>query len=80
MASSTLPSRGLWLPAMNSLKVGVKSKKSWRMNRAVSLSPPVRVLSLVSSQRRPLGFLRDHEAGAAQLGQVGRMPLAYCWQ
>ena len=53
MALSTLPIRGLWLPAMNSLNVGVKSKKSCRMNRAVSLTPPVRALSLVSSQRRP---------------------------
>ena len=42
-----------WLPVMNSLKVGVKSKKSCRMKRAVILSPPVTALSLASSQRRP---------------------------
>jgi hypothetical protein len=30
IASSTLVSRGLWLPQMNSLNVGTKSKKSWR--------------------------------------------------
>ena len=38
---------------MNSLNVGTKSKKSWRMKRAVILSPPVSALILVSSQRRP---------------------------
>ena len=76
MASSTLPMRGLWLPAMNSLKVGTKSKKSCRMNRAVSLSPPVRALILISSQSAALlRFLRDNQAGATQLGQIGRVAL-----
>ncbi len=47
IASSRLVSRGLWLPQMNSLKPGTKSKKSCRMNRAVILSPPVSALILV---------------------------------
>ena len=53
IASSTLRIAGLWLPATISLNCGTNSKKSCRMNRAVILSPPVRVLSLLSAQRRP---------------------------
>jgi hypothetical protein len=44
------------------------------MNRAVILSPPVSALILVSSQRRP--FLRYHQAGAHEHGQIGRVSLA----
>ena len=53
MASSTLRIDGLWLPTTSSLNCGMNSKKSWRMKRAVILSPPVSALSLLSAQRLP---------------------------
>jgi hypothetical protein len=53
IASSTDRSDGLWLPAVKSLKVGRYSKKSWRMNRAETVSPPVSCLMRDSAQRRP---------------------------
>ena len=61
---------------MSNLKVGVKSKKSCRMSRAVIVSPPVSALILVSSHFRPFcGFLRCHQAGADKPGDIGRVLL-----
>jgi hypothetical protein len=53
IASSMLRMAGLWLPATKSLNCGENSKKSCRMKRAEILSPPVRLLTLDSAQRRP---------------------------
>ena len=61
---------------MNSLKVGTKSKKSCRMNRAVSLIAAGQGLDLGLVPAAPLlCLLRDDQAGAAQLGQIGRVAL-----
>ena len=59
IASSTLRIEGLWLPATSSLNCGKKSKKSWRMKRADTLSPPVMVLIFDSFQRRPCSVSID---------------------
>ena len=77
MASSTLRIDGLWLPAMTNLNCGMYSKKSWRMKRAETLSPPVMALDLgLVPAPTLLGFDGRHEAGAAQARQIGGMPVA----
>jgi hypothetical protein len=43
--------RGWWLPISHRWWVGSKVKWSWRMNRAVRASPPVRSFILASSKR-----------------------------
>ena len=53
IASSTPRSEGLLLPITISLNCGSKSKKSWRMNRPWSRSPPESDLILLSAQVRP---------------------------
>ena len=59
IASSTLRIDGLWLPAITNLNCGTYSKKSWRMKRADTLSPPVMALTLDSFQRRPCSVSMD---------------------
>ena len=57
-----------------SLKVGMYSKKSCRMNRAVIGSPPVRALIFAFGPAAAfLGFDRRHEARAHEAGEVCRM-------
>ena len=76
MASSTDRSDGLWLPAMISLNAGRYSKKSCRMKRAATVSPPVSCLiRALGPATAFFGFGRGDEAGAAEAGEIGRMTI-----
>jgi hypothetical protein len=69
IASSVDFSLGLLLPAMMILNCGTYSKKSPRMNRADTSSPPVIVLILFSSQVRPRSVSRGYGPASHQSGR-----------